>query len=109
MDDALFCQLVRLVERLAVAVERLEPAASRVEREQKADNQKRRERLAEWENRRLWAQNQGLSDTRAAKAWARSGLTVQETTRGRLRDVRNCGEKTKAVIMDWVRSLSDPA
>jgi len=104
--EAIVSQLVECITRLAVAVERLESPEMRAEREATEINQSWQDRAKRWADRRAWAMDRGLVDVRARKAWARSDLAVEDTTGEHLKGVRNCGEKTIAVIMEWVQTMS---
>ena len=100
-------QLTEAVTRLAIAMERLEPAEQRHARE---DEEIRESSNRKWEkirDRLWWAKSHGFTNVRAANVWAKSGLEVEETTADRLLslELRDCGPVAIQAITEWVSSL----
>jgi hypothetical protein len=59
----------------------------------------------EWEDCIRWARSHGLTDTRALKCLARAGICdFQFINRAVLEEVRNCGEATIALLLNWKKN-----
>lgn len=104
--NAVVMQLVDAVNRLAVAVERLEPDKQRQVRVNAEAKKQSEENLKKRLQRRKWAKENGLKDVRAINAWANSGLAIENTTTEALKGVRQCGEKTTKILVDWAKRIT---
>jgi hypothetical protein len=104
VDGASIQSIVILLERIAIALEKLADV--------KADKttQVELEPMTDYERYikcRKWAEENGLEDVRACKSvgWAHID-SFDKISRTALREVRNCGEKTIQLILDWAESKS---
>ena len=112
MDEEL---LIELVYKLAGSLDRLSAALDRLDSAEQSRGCEGREGVNRHEEgadsyceRLRWAEEHGLSDARALKAWARSGLPIERTTPERLIGFRNCGDKTREKVAEWVKSFHQP-
>ena len=107
MNEATIERLILAVERLAVSMERMEPPERKEERRKDEEVAARHRKQMACNERKQWAIDHGCTDVRALKSWAASGLRVNQTTNLNLESAvtRNCGEKTRLKIMEWIDSL----
>ena len=104
----LITQVCGSLDRLATALDRLDSAEQRRGCKGREGVNRHEEGSDSYRERWRWAEENGLSDARALKAWARSGLPIERTTPERLIGFRNCGAKTREKVAEWVKSFHQP-
>lgn len=105
VDAASVHSVVILLERIAIALEKLADI-----KQAEVKSQPEPEPMTDYERYikcRRWAEDNGLEDVRACKSVGRAHIdSFDKISRTALRDVKNCGEKTIQLILDWAESKS---
>ncbi len=100
--------IVMLLERIAIALESI--AGKKQQAEKNCGVMppvQQRPGTDEYARCRAWAKANGAPGVRAQKVIARAGITsFDEVTRERLVDVKNCGEITIKLLLEWAASKS---
>ena len=100
--------IVMLLERIAIALEAIAGQKQQTEKNRGVmPPMQQKPGTDEYARCRAWAKANGAPGVRAQKGLARAGITsFDDVTRERLVDVKNCGELTIRLLLEWAASKS---
>jgi len=109
MKPQAISELIEAIRQLTAAVDFLAiPERERGVKIREAAIVKGREEMYHVHKKERWAMDQGLSDLRSVKAFARSDVNdPKKACPEHFNVARNCGPKSISRIMEWAKGLPD--